>query len=143
MRKPMMYGSALAALAVFACVLVGSAAARTLAAPTVTNFTPKTDFQGSRENLHLIERWTRLDSNTIEYVVKIEDPSTWTRSWTIKQELSKQSDQANRNQGEPNTARHAELTTEPAEFFRRFSVLPNHGGLAERPPAGKFCRCGS
>ena len=25
----------------------------------VTNFSPKTDFQGSRENLHLIERWTR------------------------------------------------------------------------------------
>ena len=25
----------------------------------VTNFTPKTDFLGSRENLHLIERWTR------------------------------------------------------------------------------------
>jgi hypothetical protein len=25
----------------------------------VTNFSPKTDFQGARENLHLIERWTR------------------------------------------------------------------------------------
>ncbi len=25
----------------------------------VTNFSPKTDFQGSRENLHLVERWTR------------------------------------------------------------------------------------
>jgi hypothetical protein len=25
----------------------------------VTNFTPKTDFQGSRENLHVVERWTR------------------------------------------------------------------------------------
>src|SRR5881409_1395882 len=28
----------------------------------VTNFTAKTAFQGSRENLHLIERWTRVDS---------------------------------------------------------------------------------
>jgi hypothetical protein len=25
----------------------------------VSNFSPKTDFQGSRENLHLVERWTR------------------------------------------------------------------------------------
>jgi Transposase DDE domain group 1 len=25
----------------------------------IANFSPKTDFQGSRENLHLVERWTR------------------------------------------------------------------------------------
>ena len=46
----------------------------------VTNFSPKTDFQGSRENLHLVERWTRRDANTLEYVVTIEDPTTWTRA---------------------------------------------------------------
>ncbi len=40
---------------------------------------PKTDFQGSRENLHLVERWTRRDANTLEYVVTIEDPTTWTK----------------------------------------------------------------
>src|SRR2546427_12764705 len=28
----------------------------------VTNFSPKSDFQGSHENLHLVERWTRLDA---------------------------------------------------------------------------------
>ena len=28
----------------------------------VTNFSPKTDFQGSRENLHLVERFTRRDA---------------------------------------------------------------------------------
>jgi hypothetical protein len=67
----------------------------------VTNFSPKTDYQGSRENLHLVERWTRLDANTIEYVVTIEDPTTWTSPWTVKQELSKQSDQANRIYKEP------------------------------------------
>jgi hypothetical protein len=32
----------------------------------VTNFSPKTYFQGAQENLHLVERWTRLDANTIE-----------------------------------------------------------------------------
>src|SRR5262245_4128465 len=32
----------------------------------VTNLSPKTDYQGSRENLHLPERWTRVDGDTIE-----------------------------------------------------------------------------
>jgi hypothetical protein len=67
----------------------------------VTNFSPKTDFQGSRENLHLVERWTRIDADTLEYVVTIDDPTTWTRSWTVKQEYSKQPDQANRVYKEP------------------------------------------
>jgi hypothetical protein len=67
----------------------------------VTNFSPKTDFQGSRENLHLVERWTRRDANTLEYVVTIEDPTTWTRAWTVKQEYSKQPDRANRIYKEP------------------------------------------
>lgn len=67
----------------------------------VTNFSPKTDFQGSRENLHLVERWTRVDAKTIEYTVTIEDPTAWTRPWTVKQDLSKQSDQANRVYKEP------------------------------------------
>src|SRR5207249_1595249 len=60
----------------------------------VTNFSPKSDFQGARENLHLVERWVRLDADTIEYAVTIDDPTTWTRSWTVKQELKKQSDAA-------------------------------------------------
>jgi hypothetical protein len=67
----------------------------------VTNFSPKADFQGSRENLHLLERWTRVDANTLEYTVTIEDPTTWTKPWTAKQELNKQSDQANRLYSEP------------------------------------------
>ena len=67
----------------------------------VTNFSPKTYFQGSQENLHLVERWTRLDANTIEYAVTIEDPSTWTRPWTVKQEYNKQNDYANRIYKEP------------------------------------------
>jgi len=67
----------------------------------VTNFSPKSYFQGSQENLHLVERWTRLDANTIEYAVTIEDPTTWTKPWTVKQTYSKQSDQANRIYKEP------------------------------------------
>src|SRR2546425_3461595 len=67
----------------------------------VTNFSPKSDFQGSHENLRLVERWTRLDADTIEYAVTIDDPMTWTRPWTVKQELKKQSDAANRIYYEP------------------------------------------
>src|SRR5712692_11265859 len=48
MRKPMMYGGARAVLAASACVLAGSAVARTFAAPTITNFTPKSGAPGSK-----------------------------------------------------------------------------------------------
>jgi hypothetical protein len=67
----------------------------------VTNFSPKFSYQGARENLHLVERWTRLDADTLEYAVTIEDPTTWTRSWTIKQELTRQPEEANRIYYEP------------------------------------------
>jgi hypothetical protein len=67
----------------------------------VTNFSPKTDYQGSRENLHLVERWTRTAPDTLAYEVRIEDPTVWTRPWTVKQEFGKQSDQENRLYTEP------------------------------------------
>ena len=67
----------------------------------VTNFSPKTDFQGSRENLHLIERWTRIGPGTLEYSVTVEDPTVWTRPWTVKQEFTKQSEQEDRIYYEP------------------------------------------
>src|SRR5499427_635130 len=67
----------------------------------VTNFSPKTDFQGSRENLHLVERWTRTGPTSLEYVVTIEDPTVWTKAWTVRQEFARQSDQENRLYYEP------------------------------------------
>jgi hypothetical protein len=67
----------------------------------VTNFSPKTDFQGSRENLHLVERWTRISATMLEYVVTIEDPTVWTKAWTVRQEFTRQSDQENRLYTEP------------------------------------------
>jgi hypothetical protein len=47
-----------------------------------TNFTNKTQFRGSSENLHVVERFTRTDPNTLLYRFTVEDPSTWDRSWT-------------------------------------------------------------
>jgi hypothetical protein len=67
----------------------------------VTNFSPKTDVFGSRENLHLVERWTRTGPKTLAYEVTIEDPTVWTRPWTVKQEFGRQSDEENRIYSEP------------------------------------------
>jgi hypothetical protein len=67
----------------------------------VTNFTLKTDYRGSRENLHLVERWTRTGPSTLEYVATVEDPTVWTRPWTVKQEFTKQDEEQNRIYYEP------------------------------------------
>ncbi len=49
-----------------------------------TNFTDKTAFRGSSENLHVTERFTRTDANSIKYEFTVEDPTTWTRSWSAE-----------------------------------------------------------
>jgi hypothetical protein len=67
----------------------------------VTNFSPKGEYAGSRERLHLVERFTRLNADTLQYEVTIDDPTTWTRSWTVKQELRLQNAKANRFYAEP------------------------------------------
>ena len=47
-----------------------------------TNLTFKFDYQGSRENLHLVERFTRASDGRLVYRATLEDPTTWTRPWT-------------------------------------------------------------
>ena len=60
----------------------------TLVIETV-NFTDKASFTGtlgsrggSDENLHLIERLTRLDADTLVYEFTVTDVTAWTRPWT-------------------------------------------------------------
>lgn len=55
----------------------------------VTNFSDETNFRGSRQNLHLIQRFRRLDANTLQVEFTAEDPTTWTQPWTAVQELEK------------------------------------------------------
>jgi hypothetical protein len=62
---------------------VGHWEANTLVVDT-TNFTPETRFRGSSENLHVIERFTRVDSSTILYKATIDDPTTFTKNWTVE-----------------------------------------------------------
>src|SRR5712692_9122501 len=37
---------------------------------------------GETSHLHLIERFTRIDANTIDYQVTVDDPTTFTKQWT-------------------------------------------------------------
>jgi len=47
-----------------------------------TNFSPKSYFMGSAENLHLIERFTRVAPDRIDYEITLDDATTWTKPWT-------------------------------------------------------------
>src|ERR1700730_12452006 len=42
-----------------------------------TNFTNLTNFRGSSEKLHLIERFTRTTADSMNYQFTVEDPATW------------------------------------------------------------------
>jgi hypothetical protein len=48
-----------------------------------TNFSPQSNFRGSSDNLHLVERFTRVSPDLVEYRITAEDPTTWVRPWTI------------------------------------------------------------
>jgi hypothetical protein len=53
------------------------------------NFTDKTAFRGSTASLHLVERFTRVDSDDIVYEFTADDRATWTRSWTAQIRLTR------------------------------------------------------
>ena len=48
----------------------------------VTNFNGKVSYRRAGTTLNLVERYTRIDPNTIEYQFTVEDPTIWTRPWT-------------------------------------------------------------
>jgi len=52
-----------------------------------TNFSFKNNFLGSAENLHVVERFTRVAPDTINYEVTLDDPTTWARPWTVAIDL--------------------------------------------------------
>jgi hypothetical protein len=47
-----------------------------------TNFSKERAFRGASSNLHLVEKVTRVDADTLRYEFTVDDPTTWTRSWT-------------------------------------------------------------
>jgi len=56
---------------------------------TTTNFTGKTNFRGANENLRLVERFTRVDGDEINYEFAVEDPSSFTKPWTAAIPMTK------------------------------------------------------
>jgi hypothetical protein len=61
----------------------------------VTNFNGRNEYRGSRENLHLIERYRRIDAETLSIQITIDDQTTWTRPWTAIQQLNRDNDKKN------------------------------------------------
>ena len=47
-----------------------------------TNFTDKTRFRGSTDNLHVVERFTRTGPKTLLYKFTVDDPATWAKPWS-------------------------------------------------------------
>ena len=47
-----------------------------------TNFTDKTRYRGSSDQLHVVERFSRMDDKNLLYKFTVEDPRTWARPWT-------------------------------------------------------------
>jgi hypothetical protein len=54
-----------------------------------TNFNNQVSFRGSDANLHLTERFTRVDANTLLYRFTMDDPSAFMRPWTAEISVSK------------------------------------------------------
>lgn len=52
-----------------------------------TNFSPKSDFMGAADRLHVVERLTRVGPDTIRYEMTLEDPTTWTAPWSAEMPL--------------------------------------------------------
>ena len=47
-----------------------------------SNFSDQRRWRGTTENMTLVERFTRIDADTLEYEFTVRDPQTWTSSWT-------------------------------------------------------------
>ena len=53
-----------------------------------TNFLRETALDGSSEDMHLVERFTRLDADRLLYEFTVTDPATWADSWTTQVQMT-------------------------------------------------------
>src|SRR5947199_3480365 len=54
-----------------------------------TNYSPKSNFRGSNDNLQVVEPFTRVSPNRLDYQVTVDDPTTWVKPWTLMIPLKK------------------------------------------------------
>ena len=54
-----------------------------------TNFTDRTNFRGSGAGLRLIEKFTRTSAETMDYEFTVDDPASFTHSWTARMPLNR------------------------------------------------------
>jgi hypothetical protein len=57
-----------------------------------TNFTDKTPYRGSSDQLKMIERFKITAPDTVEWSVTFDDPHTWAKPWTFGMNLTKVDD---------------------------------------------------
>ena len=57
-----------------------------------TNFNGKTSFRGADDSLHLVERFTRLDPNTLLYEFTVDNPTAFTRPWSVALPMTRTDD---------------------------------------------------
>ena len=53
-----------------------------------TNFLGETSLGGSSANLHLVERFTRVDAETLFYEFTVSDPTSWASPWTAQVQMT-------------------------------------------------------
>ena len=58
-----------------------------------TNLTDKANFRGSGANMHLVERFTRTDADTLLYEFTVDDPQSFTSRWTAQIPMTRSRDQ--------------------------------------------------
>ena len=80
-----------------------------------TNFTDLSPFEDA-QNLHVVERLTRVDDDSILYQFTVEDPGMWTKPWSGELPITKIQGQLyeyachEANYGLMNTLRGARVT---------------------------------
>jgi hypothetical protein len=54
-----------------------------------TNFTDRTNFRGSSDSLRVVERFTRVDEDTLLYQFTVDDPRSFTKPWSAEIPMKK------------------------------------------------------
>jgi len=58
-----------------------------------TNFSPNTNFRGATDHLHIVETFKRVSHDTLEYYITVDDPTVWSRQWTLMMPLKNTGEQ--------------------------------------------------